>query len=74
MNNNFDTIKSWLPYIKEDQPREGIRAALAAIEAEAPTHHAHQWIRTGAMAPGEARCIECGEWRVTLGEKRHEQL
>lgn len=34
MTNHFDTIKSWLPYIKEDQSREGIRAALDTIEVE----------------------------------------
>ena len=24
--------------------------------------HRHEWFRTGAMEPGQMRCIECGEW------------
>lgn len=25
----------------------------------------HEWVRTGSMAPGEARCIQCGQWATT---------
>lgn len=25
----------------------------------------HEWIRTGSMPPGEARCIQCGQWAIT---------
>jgi hypothetical protein len=32
------------------------------VEAE-PVAHRHEWFRTGAMEPGQMRCIECGEWR-----------
>lgn len=24
--------------------------------------HQHKWFKTGAMEPGEWRCIDCGEW------------
>jgi hypothetical protein len=37
-----------------------LRAALAGpVE---PVKHKHQWFSTGAMEPGEMRCIHCGAW------------
>jgi hypothetical protein len=27
-----------------------------------PVKHKHQWFSTGAMEPGEMRCIQCGAW------------
>ena len=24
--------------------------------------HQHKWFKTGAMEPGEWRCIDCGKW------------
>lgn len=30
----------------------------------------HGWFRTGAMSPGEARCIKCGEWKKAEPPKR----
>ena len=37
-----------------------LRAALA--EPVEPVKHKHQWFSTGAMEPGEMRCIHCGAW------------
>ena len=37
-----------------------LKAALA--ETAEPVACKHGWFRTGAMAPGEMRCIHCGQW------------
>lgn len=31
-------------------------------EIDKAVEHKHQWFSTGAMAPGQMRCIECGMW------------
>jgi len=38
---------------------ERLRAELARLTT---LKHKHQWFRTGAMEPGEIRCINCGAW------------
>jgi hypothetical protein len=40
---------------------ETCKPALQVEEVE-PAAHRHRWFRTGAMEPGQMRCIECGEW------------
>jgi hypothetical protein len=40
---------------------ETCKPALQVEEVE-PVAHRHEWFRTGAMEPGQMRCIECGEW------------
>jgi hypothetical protein len=40
------------------QVREG-QAKLARLTTVA---HKHEWFRTGAMEPGQMRCISCGVW------------
>lgn len=60
-------LSKWL---NEEQAAPIDRQALARVLAhvvhqEPKVHrieHAHQWVRTGAMKPGEYRCIACGEW------------
>ena len=37
------------------------KPALQVEEVE-PVAHRHEWFRTGAMEPGQMRCIGCGEW------------
>jgi hypothetical protein len=34
----------------------------SGFQVEEPVAHRHKWFRTGAMEPGQMRCIECGEW------------
>jgi len=54
--------------LREDLPLyrakqlETCKPALQVEEVE-PVAHRHEWFRTGAMEPGQMRCIECGEWR-----------
>jgi len=38
-------------------------ALYKAQQEQEPVACNHGWFRTGAMAPGEARCIKCGEWK-----------
>jgi hypothetical protein len=33
-----------------------------ASTAPVPVYCRHQWVSTGAMKPGECRCIQCGAW------------
>ncbi len=33
-----------------------------ASTAPVPVYCRHQWVSTGAMKPGECRCIQCGTW------------
>ncbi len=40
---------------------ETCKPALQVEEVEQVAHR-HRWFRTGAMEPGQMRCIECGEW------------
>ena len=40
---------------------ETCKPALQVEEVEQVVHR-HKWFRTGAMEPGQMRCIECGEW------------
>ena len=61
MTTPFDTIKSWLPYIKEDQSREGIRAAIEAIEADHFT--------AADMADAQAKSFRDGVASVTAGQE-----
>ena len=41
--------------------RDAYEATLAQPVQE-PVAHKHEWFRTGAMALGEMRCIQCGAW------------
>ena len=45
---------------KQSMDVTNLRAALA--EPVEPVKHKHQWFSTGAMEPGEMRCIHCGAW------------
>jgi hypothetical protein len=40
-----------------------IKQALAAPVQE-PLICKHEWFSTGAMEPGECRCIKCGAWNT----------
>lgn len=51
---------------------EILRAALA--EADEPVRHRHEWFRTGAMEPGQMRCINCGAWARETHPPRREPL
>ena len=42
---------------------ETCKPALQVEEVE-PVAHRHKWFRTGAMEPGQMRCIECGDWHL----------
>jgi hypothetical protein len=53
-------LREDLPLYRAKEP-ETCKPALQ-VEAE-PVAHRHEWFRTGAMEPGQMRCIECGEWR-----------
>jgi hypothetical protein len=42
------------------------RQPLTTAEVEqGPVVCKHEWFRTGAMEPGECRCIKCGRWNTT---------
>jgi hypothetical protein len=50
--------------------QESLREHMAEIkrlkaEPPAPLTCKHEWFRTGAMEPGECRCINCGMWNTT---------
>lgn len=44
----------------DEQPK-ALRERLAQAD---PAPCNHEWFRTGAMEPNEARCLHCGEWRI----------
>jgi hypothetical protein len=39
-----------------------LRKAIAEAEQAQPAACTHGWFQTGAMEPGQMRCIHCGEW------------
>ena len=42
------------------------RREVAALKAvQEPVVCKHEWFSTGAMEPGECRCIKCGVWNTT---------
>jgi hypothetical protein len=50
--------------------QESLREHMAEIKRlkaaqPAPLTCKHEWFRTGAMEPGECRCINCGMWNTT---------
>lgn len=51
-----------------------LRAALAEPEQSEPVKCKHEWFHTGAMEPGECRCIKCGAWNTTSAPPRREPL
>lgn len=43
-----------------------LRTALEQQQARpVPVQHTHQWFSTGAMEPGQMRCIDCGVWGLS---------
>ena len=40
-------------------------ATVPPAAQPAPVVCKHEWFRTGAMKPGEHRCIKCGMWNTT---------
>lgn len=38
------------------------QAIEQAEQAQEPAVCTHGWFQTGAMEPGQMRCIHCGEW------------
>lgn len=61
-----DHYDSYLPCGVTSPALELIREA--ADELERLTAHQHEWIRTGAMPEGQARCIQCGEWLISTSD------
>jgi len=47
----------------------GVQEALAQ-PAQEPVVCKHEWFHTGAMEPGECRCIKCGVWNNTTLPQR----
>ena len=47
---------------------DALRAALA--EPVEPVAHKHEWFSTGAMKPGQMRCIHCGVWNHEIPPQR----
>jgi hypothetical protein len=39
-----------------------IEEPLPAEPVQEPVAHKHEWFSTGAMEPGQMRCIHCGKW------------
>ena len=39
--------------------------AVAVKPEQEPVACKHEWFRTGAMEPGQCRCIKCGAWNTT---------
>lgn len=52
-----------------------LQDALAQKEQEqepVALKHTHEWFRTGAMDPGQFRCIHCGAWAKETHPPRRE--
>jgi hypothetical protein len=54
MPNEGDKLYTTPPAAQPEQQAEPV-----------PVAHTHQWFSTGAMEPGQMRCIHCGVWGTT---------
>jgi hypothetical protein len=67
----INRLKSYARELKNYDLGCDILGAIELLEQkQEPEAYNHGWFGTGAMAPGEARCIKCGEWKNAETPKR----
>ena len=67
----LEALKMHVPQYLRDRgypPITALKDALA--EPVEPVAHKHEWFSTGAMKPGQMRCIHCGVWNHEIPPQR----